>query len=509
MNATVRMNCAIFVWIFNIVCSQMIYHSLSILSNPGNRYIPKNIPGQFIEWFFVDSWRACAHECNKNVLCRIFDYGSMQTNQCLLFQGDAETLGNIVPSDMPESIVGTLQISSSLFTEYDQPCVSICKETRYLICSASQTCTCTSNMYWNPTVLMCLPQMTYEGAPCDPNLNMCREDLGFHCLIPNVCSSSNNSDPDTTPTSISNVIADSSTIIEGSSWNGLEYPFGLAYYKTDDIESLIVVEGSKNEIILISNIHSVNKTASVLVRNWTNDDSLIAPDYLFLDTNNQNNLYVVDAGGSRVLLFTAMQFISPLPKQVAGDITNSGDYLSRLDSPGGVAVDSQQNVYVADTYNHRIMLWQPDAEMGIQITGTGTEGSGPTELNYPTGVFLDDSNALLYVVDSNNHRIQLYNLTGSPPLSGTTVAGGNDNGNGNNQLDQPSDVWVSKKNGAIYIADTSNHRIQCWMPGATEGTTIVPVGQVSSPLGLVLNQNETRVYVSSAGTTRVQWFDID
>ena len=47
------------------------------------------------------------------------------------------------------------------------------------------------------------------------------------------------------------------------------------------------------------------------------------------------------------------------------------------------------------------------------------------------------------------------------------------------------------------------------MPGATEGTTIVPVGQVSSPLGLVLNQNETRVYVSSAGTTRVQWFDID
>ena len=57
----------------------------------------------------------------------------------------------------------------------------------------------------------------------------------------------------------------------------------------------------------------------------------------------------------------------------------------------------------------------------------------------------------LYIAELNNHRIQRYYLGGAP--NGTTVAGGNGGNSGNNQLNSPQAVCVSKT-GDIYIVDS-------------------------------------------------------
>lgn len=170
------------IFIIKSTYSQSIYQSLFTLSSPGHRFSPANIPAQFISAILVDSCRLCAAECDKNVLCRVFDYGAMQSNQCLLFEGNTETLGSIIPSGMPDSVVGTIQLTPSLFSGHGQACSSVCTESRYLLCSDNSVCGCMPHTYWDPSVGMCLAQMTIAGAPCDTSImNVCRPDLNLTC----------------------------------------------------------------------------------------------------------------------------------------------------------------------------------------------------------------------------------------------------------------------------------------------------------------------------------------
>ena len=176
-------------FIFNPTYSQNIYRSSYVFSSPGTQYLPANEQAQFISSAFVNSRKLCAMECNKNVLCRIFDYGVLRSNECRLFEGDVGTLGSIVSSSVSDTVVGTLQMSSSLFSQYGQSCSSICVENRYLICNASSVCDCMPHSYWNASTGMCLPQITIEGIPCERQLVMCREDIGLMCTGANQCGS--------------------------------------------------------------------------------------------------------------------------------------------------------------------------------------------------------------------------------------------------------------------------------------------------------------------------------
>ncbi|CAF4279615.1 unnamed protein product, partial [Adineta steineri] len=125
----------------------------------------------------------------------------------------------------------------------------------------------------------------------------------------------------------------------------------------------------------------------------------------------------------------------------------------------------------------------------------------------------------LYIADCNNHRIQKWKLpkNGSTPLTaGITVAGGNGAGSAANQLDSPYGVYVSKKTGTIYVADTNNHRIQRWAVGASYGTTLagingsggVGMDQLNLPAGVALDPNETYIYVADQANHRVQRFTL-
>ena len=307
------------------------------------------------------------------------------------------------------------------------------------------------------------------------------------------------------------------TPIQGSALDGLEYPVGVTVYDGDLGEELIIVDTIKNQLVHVSNIESMSRNVSLLIYNWNNGNQFFAPLYSFLDKAHQNNLYVSDALNARVMLFPSMQTISPPPQAVAGTPGASGVGLSALTAPAGIAVDSQQNLYIADTYNHRVVFWQPNSTFGILIAGTGSPANDSWSLNYPRGLFLLESRSILYVADSENHRIQSYALNGSPPYEGITVAGGGGVGAGNHQLNQPADVWVSRITGTIFIADTSNSRIQRWSPAATSGVTLagdsngvagMSDARLSYPNGLTINRNETRLYVSDSGNQRVQRFDL-
>ena len=119
-----------------------------------------------------------------------------------------------------------------------------------------------------------------------------------------------------------------------------------------------------------------------------------------------------------------------------------GAAANQLYNPYEVAVDASQNVYVADTFNHRVQRWAPGATSGVTVAGGNGQGPAANQLDYPGGVALDSAGDL-YVLDSDNNRVQEW---APGATSGVTVAGGNGGGSGEDQFLDRTD-WRSTPAG--------------------------------------------------------------
>ncbi len=117
--------------------------------------------------------------------------------------------------------------------------------------------------------------------------------------------------------------------------------------------------------------------------------------------------------------------------------------------PKAIALDCNGNVYVADTFNHRIQKFDND---GTFLTTWGSEGFGDGQFNWPEGIATDHYGNV-FVTDTNNNRIQKFNSTGHFITKWGSI--GRDDG----QFMEPWGIAVDG-DGNVYVADTANHRIQ-------------------------------------------------
>ena len=117
-------------------------------------------------------------------------------------------------------------------------------------------------------------------------------------------------------------------------------------------------------------------------------------------------------------------------------------------------VDPDQKIYCALGDFHRVIKqsFANDPNASTIVAGTGTQGSSPTLLSNPRGIFVD-SGLSLYVADWGNNRIQLFLAA---QLTATTVAG--NGAPGTITLNSPGAV-VLDADGYLFIADTANNRI--------------------------------------------------
>jgi sugar lactone lactonase YvrE len=84
-------------------------------------------------------------------------------------------------------------------------------------------------------------------------------------------------------------------------------------------------------------------------------------------------------------------------------------------------MDAYNTLYIADCNNNRVQRWLAGASTGTTVSGqtNGTSGTSSSSLLYPAGVLVD-SNSNIYVADSGNSRIQYWSAGAT---SGTTIAG--------------------------------------------------------------------------------------
>jgi trimeric autotransporter adhesin len=248
----------------------------------------------------------------------------------------------------------------------------------------------------------------------------------------------------------------------------LDFPSGMS---VDSAGNLYAVSGGYR-IRKVTPAGKISTVAGNGTEGYSGDGGLATEAQLTgandVAVDSAGNIYIADTYNHRIRKVTTEGIIST----VAGNGTRgfSGDggaaTAAQLGHPYNVAVDSAGNIYIADNGNHRIR--KVTAGIISTVAGNGTGGySGDggeataAQLSYPYGMAVDSAGNL-YIADCSNHRIR--KVTPAGKIS--TVAGNGKQGYSGDgkaatvaQLNAPHYVAVDSA-GNLYIADTYNHRIR-------------------------------------------------
>lgn len=126
--------------------------------------------------------------------------------------------------------------------------------------------------------------------------------------------------------------------------------------------------------------------------------------------------------------------------------------------PAGMFVSDLGEVYIADTWNHRVQYWAPGASEAVTVAGGHGPGEEAEQLNLPCGVSVAPDGSV-YVADTMNHRVMRWRR-GS--RAGVVVAGGHGQGTEDHQLDRPLLASLDAEACALYVSDF--RRITRWGP---------------------------------------------
>ncbi len=143
---------------------------------------------------------------------------------------------------------------------------------------------------------------------------------------------------------------------------------------------------------------------------------------------------------------------------------------------------------------HPNAKWQQN---GLTVAAGNGQGNGINQLSNPMGLYVDD-NQTVYVSDISNHRIVEWT---SGATSGRVVAGGNGPGDEAHQLCIPRDVIVDKEKSSLIICDYLNRRVVRWpRRNGTRGETII---SNIDCVGLTMDENGS-LYVTDVEKAEVR-----
>ena len=212
-----------------------------------------------------------------------------------------------------------------------------------------------------------------------------------------------------------------------------------------------------------------------------------------LAIDDTDRLFSADSGMKRVLIFDANH-------KVEGQITKG------LYDPGGVAIDNENRlVYVTDAEQDVVQVYDADPPYKYIRTlgklGTKHTSTAPGEFAKPTGVAVDqDGN--VYVSDTWNNRIQVFDADGN------FIRTFGKSGDGPGYFARPKGIAIDA-DGHVWVADGMQDRVQVYTP---EGRLLIYMGGhgllpgwYQSLVGLTIDKNN-RVITTEQYPGRVQIF---
>jgi len=162
----------------------------------------------------------------------------------------------------------------------------------------------------------------------------------------------------------------------------------------DDGDRLFVSDPGLRHVLVFDANH---KATDVIT------DGMAEPGSLAIDRENRL-LYVSDIQLDQVLVYDAdsLKLLRKIGRSEHNhELTTPGDFAK----PSGLAVDAEGNLYVCDTLNNRIEVFDADGKF---ISTYGKNGDGPGYFARPKGVAID-GDGHIWVADGMQDRVQVFN----------------------------------------------------------------------------------------------------
>lgn len=206
-------------------------------------------------------------------------------------------------------------------------------------------------------------------------------------------------------------------------------------------------------------------------------------------TDADGQVFVSDATSKRVFAYDAK-----------GTLRMAIGQEGEFENPAGLAIDrTAHRLYVADTARHEIRCYST-VDGAFERT-IGGRGMTPGTFNFPTNLFVDRGGRL-YVTDTMNFRLQIFDKDAK------FMGAFGEQGDTPGTLNRPKGVGVDSE-GHVYVADTSFNNFQIF---DETGHLLLIVGagghapgEFMLPAGLYVDAKD-RIYVADQGNSRVQIF---
>lgn len=183
------------------------------------------------------------------------------------------------------------------------------------------------------------------------------------------------------------------------------------------------------------------------------------------------SIYVVDSGNSRIVKYNSRGVLI----HTWGSRTLDGQFpaaAGTFNEPWGIALDDAGNVFVADTWNHRIQKFDSEGKFIDEWGSSGLANEGLDRLWGPRGIAVAPDGRV-YVTDAGNKRVVVFSSGGEALFEFDTT--------GDARLDEPVGIAVGP-DGNIYITDTWNLRVAVFSPDGKFVSGFIVQGWDSSSL---------------------------
>lgn len=354
--------------------------------------------------------------------------------------------------------------------------------------------------------------------------------------------------------------------------NKLDRPYGMAY--NSSANRLFVSDTYNNRIVVYDTttmtdgtpligpdaLYVIGQSNFTSETSGTSTTKFDTPTGLALDTSN-NILYVTDTANNRILTFDVTSDNATTATHVLGQADfvtgTSGTTVAKLKNPIDISIDDQGHMYVADTQNNRVIIYDSitaitngqDAVGGLghttssytfgstsNFTESGANSNADTYVNpygfeNPYGIAMDETGHRLFVSDYTNNRVLVFNLSNTNAINdyqadyvlGQSTFYSNSSGTSSTTLSGPQGIAYDTSNQLLYVADSSNNRVVVYnVASITNGESAVNVlGQadlsssssgttsatLNSPSYVAYDATNSRLFVSDTANGRVLVYD--